>query len=215
MRVPLMLLALVLVGASSARAQECLAELRFPQVGRWAEYKATYNEKEPYTIRYAVIGEEKRAGKNLKWLELKMSGANKDRNFIYQMLVPGSPTEMGEVQEVVFKPGDRPAMKMNGMMMNMIRGQMEKQNFMNKICKDVTLVGQEKVRVPAGSFKARHFHSAKYNSDSWVAADVPFAMVKSIGKDYQMELAAQGSGAKSSITEKPKEMQGMGGPSSR
>ena len=63
---------------------------RFPEVGRWAEYKALYNKKDPYTIRYAVVGSEKRAGKDLKWLELRMMGEKKDANMVYQMLVPGS-----------------------------------------------------------------------------------------------------------------------------
>jgi hypothetical protein len=79
----------------------------------------------------------------------------------------------------------------------------------------VTLVGEEKVTVPAGRFQARHYHSAKYGSDSWVASSVPFALVKSVGKNYQMELAVHGHGAKSSITEQPQEMPGMGGPPSR
>jgi hypothetical protein len=38
-------------------------------------------------------------------------------------------------------------------------------------------------------------------------------LVKSVGKTYQMELAVYGKGAKSSITEQPQEMKGMGGPS--
>jgi len=129
------------------------------------------------------------------------------------VLVPGSPTEMGQVQEIIMKAGDRPAMKMNGMMMKMIRGQLDKQNFLGDVCKDVSLVGEEKVTVPAGRFQARHYHSAKYGSDSWVASSVPFALVKSVGNNYQMELAVHGNGAKSSITEQPQEMPGMGGPS--
>jgi hypothetical protein len=120
---------------------------------------------------------------------------------------------MGNVQEIIMKAGDKPAMKMNGMMMKMIRGQLDKQNFLADVCKEVTLVGEEKVTVPAGRIRARHYHSAKYGSDSWVASSVPFALVKSVGKNYQMELAVHGNGAKSSITEQPQEMPGMGGPS--
>jgi hypothetical protein len=142
-----------------------------------------------------------------------MTGAGKDKNFTYQVLVPGSPTEMANVQEIIMKAGDRPAMKMNGMMLKMIRGELDKQNFLGEVCKDVSLVGEEKVTVPAGRFQARHFHSAKYGSDSWLASSVPFALVKSVGKNYQMELAVHGRGAKSSISEEPQEMPGMGGPS--
>ena len=215
MRLPALSLVLLLAAAPAVRAQDCLEQIKFPGVGRWAEYKALYNGKDPYTVRYAVIGTEKRGGADLKWVEIRMVGAQKDHNMTGQMLVPGSPLDMGKVQEIIFKPGDRPAMKVNGMMMNMIRGQLDKQNFLADVCKNVSLVGKEKVTVPAGRFQARHFHSAKYGSDSWVASSVPFALVKSVGKNYQMELAVHGNGAKSSITEQPQEMPGMGGPPSR
>jgi hypothetical protein len=213
MRLPALSLVLLLAAAPAVRAQDCLQQIKFPKVGRWAEYKALYNGKDPYTVRYAVIGSEKRGGADLKWVELRMVGQDKDKTFTYQVLVPGSPTEMAQVQEIIMKAGNKPAMKMNGMMMNMIRGQLDKQNFLADVCKNVSLVGKEKVTVPAGRFQAWHFHSAKYGSDSWTASSVPFALVKSVGKNYQMELAVHGNGAKSSITEQPQEMPAMGGPS--
>jgi hypothetical protein len=205
---PIVLLAAV---ATAGRAQDnCLDQVKFPEVGRWAEYKALYNKKDPYTVRYAVVGTENRAGKTLDWVELRMTGEKKDHNMVYQMLVPGSLLQMGEVQEVIFKAGDKPAMKMNGMMMKMIRGQMEKQNLYSEVCNDMSLVGKEKITVPAGQFQTLHYHSAKYNSDSWLAPGAPFSLIKSVGDNHQMELAAQGDGAKSSITEQPQEMPGMG-----
>jgi hypothetical protein len=214
MRITMLSLALLGIIASPARAQDaCLEQIKFPGVGRWAQYQAVYGAQEPYTLRYAVIGSEKRQGKDLKWVELRMTGKDKDKNLIYQMLVPGSPTEMGDVQEIVFKPGEKPAMKLNGMMLNMIRGQMEKQSIFSELCKDVTLVGTESVTVPAGKFQTRHFRSDKYKSDSWVSAEVPFALVKSVGEKHDMALVSHGAGAKSSITEKPQEMPVMGGPS--
>jgi hypothetical protein len=212
MRSPALTVVLLLAAGGRAAAQDCLNQIRYPEVGRWAEYKAVYNGKDPSTIRYAVIGEEKRGGKSLKWVELRITGEQKDKTFIYQMLVPGSPAEMAAVQEVVFKPGEQPAMKMSGMMLSMIRGQMEKQNFFSEVCKDVTPLGTERVTVPAGKFQARHFHSAKYNADSWLSSAVPFSLVKSTGKTYQMELTVHGKGAKSSITEEPREMEGMSRP---
>lgn len=215
MRSPAVSLVLLLAAVPAVRAQDCMEQIKFPKVGRWAEYKALYNGKDPYTVRYAVIGSEKRGGADLKWVELRMVGEDKDKTFTYQVLVPGSPTEMANVQEIIMKAGDKPAMKMNGMMMKMIRGQLDKQNFLAEVCKDVSLVGEEKVTVPAGRFQAQHFHSAKYGLDSWVASSVPFALVKSVGKNHQMELAVHGDGAKSSISEQPQEMPGMGGPASR
>ena len=94
------------------------------------------------------------------------------------------------------------------MMLNMIRGKMQEQSFLSEACKDATLVGPESVTVPAGKFDSQHFHSSKYNSDSWFVAGIPFAMVKTTGKDFQVELAAHGNGAKLSITETPQSMGG-------
>ena len=206
-------LAVLLVGASAGRAQEtCIEQIKFPEVGRWAEYQALYNKKDPYKIRYAVVGSEKRGGKDLKWLELRMIGEKKDGNIVYQMLVPGSAAELGNVEEIVMKPGDKPAVKMDGMMLKMIRGQMEKRSFLNDACKDVTLVGPESVTVPAGKFQTQHFRSDKYTSDTWLTSGIPFAMVKSVGKNYEMALRSYGDDAKSSITEVP---QSMGGEAKR
>ena len=200
---------LVLIMASVIQAQEaCIDQIKFPEVGRWAEYHADFKGKDPYTMRYAVIGGETREGIGLKWLELRTVGNKKDGDVVYQMLVPGSVSQLGEVQAIVMKHGTRPAMKMDGMMLKMIRGQMEKQSFLNDICKDVTLVGSETVSVPAGKFEGRRYHSAKYSSDSWISADVPFSLVKSVGKDFDLALKGHGDGAKSSINEEPQSMGG-------
>jgi hypothetical protein len=211
MRSFLLSVVLGLGAAGPAMAQaNCLEQVKFPEVGRWAEYKAKY-QNDPYTIRYSVIGSEARGGKELRWVEMQMTGSEKDKNLVYQMLVPGSFSEMDQVQEVIFKPGNQPAMKMSGQMLGMVRGQLDKQSFLKDMCAGVSLVGKESVSVPAGKFQTLHFRSAEHAADSWVSPDVPFSMVKSTGKQFEMELAAHGQGAKSSITEKPQEMGGMGG----
>ena len=211
MKAHLLLLVLPLVGARAILAQgtSCIDQIRVPAVGHWAEYKAVFKEKEPYTMRYAVIGGESRGGKALKWVELRMTGNKKDGDMVTQMLVPGSAAELGDVQEVVMKHGDKPAMKIDGRMLMMMREQLKKQSFLTDLCKDVTLVGGETVTVPAGKFKSQHFHSAKYGSDSWVSSKVPFSMIKTVGTDHELTLVRHGNGAESSITEEPKS---MGGP---
>ncbi len=205
-------LVLLLALAPVLRAQEaCKEMMKLPAVGKWVEYQALYDQKEKYALRYAVISEEKREGTDYRWLEMKMTNqTDPGKNLIYQMLVPGSLAAIGDVQEVVMKPGDSPAMRMNGMMMGMVRGQLQKKSVFGDICNDVTLVGQEKVRVPAGTFNAKHYHSAKYENDSWVDPDLSFGMVKAIGKHHDIERVRDGDGAKSSITETPQEMPGMG-----
>ena len=202
----------LLCAAPPARAQDACAEnLKWPKVGTWAEYEGMYDEKTPAKSRYAVVGTESRDSTDYKWVEFKMHDAKKDKDMVYQMLVPGGgPLEMEEVQEVVMKMGSDPAMKMSGMMMKMIRGQLAKSSVFKDVCTEATLVGKEEVSVPAGSFKAKHYHSDKWETDSWVDPSVPFAMVKSVGKKHEIALVATGTGAESSITETPKEMPGLG-----
>jgi hypothetical protein len=200
-----------LAATDSALAQNtCLDQVKFPEVGRWAEYKANY-QNDAYTFRYSVLGTEARNGKDLRWVEMQMAGSDQAKNLVYQMLVPASFSEMDQVQEVIFKAGTQPAMKVSGQMLEMIRGQLQKQSFLKDVCTGASLVGRETTTVPAGKFQTFHFHSAEHEGDSWVSPDVPFSVVKSTGKQFQMELAAHGDGAKSSITEKPQELGGMGG----
>jgi hypothetical protein len=201
---------LIAATATAAEGQnDCLADLKMPDVGQWAEYTGTLH-KDPYTMRYAVVGAEDRAGKSMRWLELKMTGQKKDQNMVYQVLTPGNPAELDQAEEVVFKTGDKPAMKMNGMMLGMIRGQLKKNSVLANLCEGVAPVGEESVTVPAGTFKAIRYHDSTHDADTWVVPDRPFVMVKSKGKDFELSLASSGDGAKSSITETPEEMPGMG-----
>jgi hypothetical protein len=180
-------------------------------VGKWVEYQALYDQKDKYLLRYAVVGEEQREGTHYRWLEMKMTSAtDPEKNLVYQMLIPGSLAAIGDVQEVVMKPGDKPAMKMNGMMMDMVRGQLQKKSVFGELCDEVSLVGKEKVTVPAGTFNTKHYHSTKYENDSWVDPGLSFGMVKAVGKHHDIERTRDGNGAKSSITETPQEMPGMG-----
>jgi hypothetical protein len=91
----------------------------------------------------------------------------------------------------------------------MMRQQLAKSMAFKDACTEVQMVGEEQVSVPAGPFTAKHYHSAKYDSDMWVSSKVPFSMLKSVGKSHELVLAATGDGAKSEITETPQEMKGL------
>ncbi len=206
------IVALSLLAAPPAAGQdrECLADMKMPEVGQWAEYQGVMNKKDPYTMRYAVVGAEERGGTSMKWLELRMIGPKADKNMVYQILTPGNPAEVDQAQEIIFKPGDKQAMKMPPMMMKMIRGQLKKNSVLGNLCEGITLAGEESVTVPAGTFTAQRYHDAKHDSDVWVVPSRPFFMVKSKGKDFELSLTSSGDGAKSSITETPQEMPGLG-----
>jgi len=206
----LLLFALLLGAARTvfAQAGSCIDQIRVPAVGKWAEYTVVFKQQEPYTMRYAVIGGESRGGKALKWVEMRTAGNTKNGDIITQMLVPGAASQLGDIQEVVMKHGDKPAMKIDGRMLVMMREQMKNQSFLTDLCKDVTLAGTETVTVPAGKFKSQRFHSAKAGSDSWVSSKVPFSMIRTVGADHKMTLVRLGEGAESSITEEPRSVGG-------
>src|SRR3954462_15729904 len=181
-------LVLTLLPAAVAAQNDCLKDFKMPKVGAWAEYTGTYQGK-PSTMRYAVVGSESRHGKDLKWLEMRVEGDKPEKTMVYQMLTPGTPAEIGQVEEVVFKEGERPAMKMNSMMVGMMRGQMGKSSVLSNLCEGVTTAGEETVEVPAGSFKTTKLHNSKYESDAWMSPKVPFYMVKTVSEDEELSLA--------------------------
>jgi hypothetical protein len=113
---------------------------------------------------------------------------------------------MGRAEEIVFKPAGKPAMKMNGAMLKMILGQLEKNSVLSSLCEGVAPTGEESVTVPAGTFTAIRYHDSKHDADTWVVPDRPFVMVKSKGKDLELNLAESGDGATSAITETPQQM---------
>lgn len=224
--------ALVAAVAVPARAQDVCTQYRpNPAVGSWAEYQTTRDGQSMKT-RVAVVGQEKRDGKDAIWFESTMETPR--GRMISELLVPGYPFEPGSVIETVIKRGDQPAMRMSGGMMGMMRGgQAQPQpsapgqaapgrggmgrgmgrgnaaaNWMQQ-CRSLTVVGQESVTVPAGTFKATHLRNATDSTDVWVSREVPFGMVKSQSAAVTAELSAMGKDAKKSITETPKDMPGM------
>jgi hypothetical protein len=204
MRASLLQFLMLAIAAVDLQAQSsCIEQVRLPEVGRWAEYKVVFKQKEPSTMRWAVIGQESRDGQALKWVEMRMGSTEKDGNMVYQTLVPGSGGKPSDVKEIVLKHGDKPAMKLDGMMLQMIRRQMEKESMLHDMCKDMSLVGGETVSVPAGRFKSQRFHNAKSVTNIWISKAVPFSMVKTASPNHESTLLRHGDGAKSSITERP------------
>jgi len=212
MRATLVCLLLLVGSRERLSAQnDCLKDLSWPPVGRWASYTSVENGK-TMVLRYAAVGTENREGVPLKWIEMQ-TRVDSAPGSIFQMLLPGGPADIPKVQEVVMKHGDRPAMKMGGMMLGMVRKQLEESSIFSNLCEGVTFVGEETVKVPAGSFTSLHFHNDTYQSDSWLSRSVPFMLVKTVTPRHQVELKKIGDGAKSSITETPTEMPGLAAPS--
>jgi len=184
-------------------------------VGTWASYKWTGGPSGGSTMRMAVVGKEPHEGKPYYWYEVAIEDPRRpDAKMIMQMLVPS--LGGGSVRSVVMKSGDQPAMRMPPQMIQMINSApgMNMAAEMTRACHEMEVVGWEQVTVPAGQFRALHLKHPRQTmvSEVWLQPDQQFAMIKGTLKDGGvMELAAQGTGATSSITETPVEMPGLPG----
>jgi len=202
--------------ASQDKEKICsLIQSRALAVGSWASYNWTGGRTNGSTMRMAVVGKEPHEGTTYFWYEVTLADPSRPKDkMIMQMLVPGLGT--GSVRSVVMKSGDQPAMKMPPQMIQMINSSpgMNMAAEVMRACHEMDVVGWEPVTVPGGEFRALHLKHSHPTmvSEVWVQPDLQFAMVKGTLKDGGvMELAAQGTGATSSITETPIEVPGLPG----
>lgn len=185
-------------------------------VGKWATYNWTGGRTNGSTMRMAVIGQEMHEGTMFYWYEVTITDPKRGARgrMILQTLVSGLGQGVKGVRAVVMKSGDEPAMKMPQQMVQMMNST-QGTNVAAELarqCMEMEVVGSENVTVPAGRFIAIHMRHPQNGMDVWVQPSLDFAMVKATMKDGgAMELTAQGTGAKSSITETPREMTGFPG----
>jgi len=202
--------------AATDQARIC-AQLqnRTPAVGTWATYTWTGGRSNGSTMRMAVVGQEPQDGKTYYWYEVSIADPARPKDkMIMQMLVAG--LGAGNVRGIVMKSGQQPAMKLPPQMIQMVNSSpgMNLAADLARQCQAMEVIGWERVTVPGGGFRALHMRSTASGmvSEVWVQPDLPFAMVKSVLTDGgAMELGAQGTDAKSSITETPVEMPGIPG----
>jgi hypothetical protein len=125
-----------------------------------------------------------------------------------QMLVPGPGARATSIHGMIVKVGSQPAMKLSPQMLGMMGSHMAQDNIALEFarqCATGRVVGPETVTVPAGSIPAIHVKSAD-SGEAWLAKDIPFGLVKAIGKQGTLVLTGHGSDAKSSIVETPQDM---------
>lgn len=169
-----------------------------PVLGGWSEYQVTAKGSSPSKMKIAVVGKEGDA----YWYETIMAGGREDR-IIMKMLVSGNPEDQKNVKRMIVKQGKEPAMEMPiQMMQQSSKGKGPSGKVIDK--------GTETVKVPAGTFAARHFQHQESEgvSDTWVYKDIsPYGMIKSQSKDHEMVLIGYGTGAKTQITETPQKFE--------
>jgi len=167
-----------------------------PVVGGWSEYQVVAKGSPGQQMKLAIVGKEGDAF----WYETVSEG--KEGKVIYKMLVSGNPNDEKALRRVIFKQGNNPAMELPVKPVGRApKGDGKKAKMVDK--------GIESIKVPAGTFKARHLqYEGRETVDVWVDEKVsPYGLVKSKSKDVEITLLGYGTGAKTLITERPQKFQ--------
>ncbi len=157
----------------------------------------TANGEGPTKMKIGIVGKEGDA----HWYETVME-AKRERRVITKMLVSGDPGDQEDIERIIFKSENQPAMEMPVQMMEQTpKAQEPKGKIIDK--------GSETIKVPAGTFSTRHMQYQNGEIvDSWAYKDIsPYGMIKSVLKNLQMVLIGYGTGAKTLITQTPQEFE--------
>ncbi len=205
--VALALTSLLAVAAAVAAAQEsagpCPEIYPRPSVGDYAAVRFTNADGESMTIRFAVVGAEPVDGRQHYWVEVVSAPPGVGGTVIAQMLVPYYPFENDDIKGYIVKMPGQPALRVPKEMLAAVLERSGPGPGWTERCASAVYLGTEDVTVPAGTFTARRYKAAAGESGEVWIADVPFGMVKLVEPDGSMELVEFGTGARSSITEKP------------
>ena len=180
------------------------------KVGQWASFEGT-SSSGGGKLRLAVVGSERAADSTLYWFEVNFAGQDPGKSGVVQILAPNLASGSAAPRSLVVKIGAQPAMRISGEMAGMMGQKPGHDNAAfdwASRCSGAHVVGWESVTVPAGTFRALHV-TTDDTGEVWATRDVPFGLVKLHGKQGDLVLAARGTDAKSSITEKPLDMGGM------
>jgi hypothetical protein len=210
--------ALMLYGSAALLTAQDLSDacsaIRQVAVGQWSQYQMTAPEAgmQSGEARLAIVGQEDVSGQAHYWYEMSMTG--QQGPMIVQFLVPSYPYAVEDVQGIIMKAGNQPAMKMPAQMLSMMQNQsgFDPSESFGEECERAEVIGRETVTVPAGTFETLHMRASGggETSDVWVAPDIPFGLVKVQGaQGFEMILLERGADATSSITETPQEMPGI------
>ncbi len=188
------------------------AHMQEAEAGDWAEY-GTESPQGSGILRFAVLPEGAVADVAGQWLE--MSGSFNGQSSVVQVLVDNYPHTPDDVSAVVMKRGDQPAQQLPESMVAQVSNQIATPvSSIAAVCSESEVVGSEGIDVPAGSFQTVHIRPPSGNAQAdsldtrvWLSTDATFGLVKTESTLGSITLTDMGSGATSSITETPTEMQ--------
>jgi hypothetical protein len=202
------------VGAAPLAAQNrdaACAAVMDTEVGYWAAFELSgAPSADVSSLRFAIVERDDEPDK--MWYEF--SAETNQGPVIVQLDVPGWPFESTDVTGVIMKMAGQPAMRLPNNMLAMMQQQMEDNPMADfaERCATSTVIGNEQIDVPAGTFSTVHLKSDEDGSEAWISPDVPFGIIRGNSPDGGvLELRAFGKDAESSIPEKPQTMPGMGG----
>ena len=169
-----------------------------PVVGEGAAYDMQGRGEGPKTMEISVVGKEDFQGQTGYWLETSFQ-EQRGGLMVMKMLMVMEPPNPGAKRMIMLMQGQAYEFPMNSPMMG---GQMSKSaphDIRND--KSIVRVGTETITVPAGTFSCEHYRASDGSSDIWVSDKVaPWGIVKTVGKDSNMVLARQITGATTKIT---------------
>lgn len=183
-------------------------DLKKVPVGSWAEYSVTVGKMPAMKTKMSLVGK----GAVSHTVEMAVEGgmmAMAGGSMVMQTEVDADATKESPVKKLVMQMGQNDPMEMP------VTGQQQKQ-FQKPNPK--SLVGEETIKVTAGTFKAKHYRDKNPKGDTfnvWISDKAPpFGLVKIEGEQKTghpgadgpvvFELISLGSGAKPTITKKAK-----------
>ena len=185
-----------------------------PQVGHFADVVFSNPQDERMPTRFAVVGEEKVNGVTHYWIEVISVPPAVGAQVIVQMLVPFYPFENSDIAGYIVKMPGQSAQRVPVELLASLGDTDAGTNWEDQ-CATAVDLGVERITVPAGTFDARHYRAGGDTPTDVGFADVPFGMVKLFWSGGRMELESYGADAKSSITEKPIDVEIPPGPEER
>ncbi len=190
------LVIIVLGLAATAQAQDCRESSKTPPAGSWAEWRGTRND----FMRKAVLAEETREGK--AYLRIEYRGGEDNQTMLtMQILALKEPPQTPE--EMIVKMGAMIPMRIPKE--SLAKAPPVTPDPTQQACTtNMTLLGQETITVPGGTFVTSRFKDTQAGHEFWLSPKVPFGIVKArLAGEPEQTLAAFGTDAKSGITEPP------------
>ncbi len=184
-----------------------------PVVGGGSTYEmVNMKDNSKTTMTVAVVKKDTVDGKDGFWLEVQMT--TKDgKDFVMQEFMVKDGAQVSVTKMVIQAPGRGPMMmspSMMGMMGGRGGGMTPPTNSMADVRTSGTMVGNESVTTPAGTFDCSHWRSADGTSDAWISPKaIPWALVRAAGPNSSMVLVKTITDAKSHITGTPMNMDDM------